>query len=291
MAHIPPRGGLSDFILKVGGAHLLPPPAREASGGEGRLGRSPSGVGGASPRRFVDDQARVSMAALAQPPHHPRRPLGSPSHPPPLPLPATRLRRAGGGRSEKPTCVNSGSPGGEGRLRQFALPPRGREFRSPPRPRLSGSHRESARQARRIPHGERAGRRPRSARATRPRELPRDRRDRRLRRLGPYPGGCGVECGGGGRGGGAAHRRSRRGELRWRRPVVAGTRCAAARGDLALRAPVACAGDRGGRAGAGPRHRRARARRAAVVEGAGAVARAGDVPAPRRGRGVARPLR
>src|SRR5215207_10735335 len=73
-----------------------------ASGGEGRLGRSPSGVGGASPKRFVDDQARVSMAALAQPPHHPRHPRASPSHPPPLPLPATRLRRAGGGRSEKP---------------------------------------------------------------------------------------------------------------------------------------------------------------------------------------------
>jgi hypothetical protein len=46
------------------------------------------------------------MAALAQPPRHPRRHFTSPSHPPPLPLPATRLRRAGGGRSEKPTCVN-----------------------------------------------------------------------------------------------------------------------------------------------------------------------------------------
>ena len=46
------------------------------------------------------------MAALAQPPRHSRRPRASPSHPPPLPLPATRLRRAGGGRSEKPTWVN-----------------------------------------------------------------------------------------------------------------------------------------------------------------------------------------
>src|SRR5829696_8591081 len=92
--------------LKVGGAHLLPPPAREASGGEGRLGQSPSGVGGASPRRFVDDRARVSMAALAQPPHHSRLPPASPSHPAPLPLPAARLRRAGGGRSEKLTWVN-----------------------------------------------------------------------------------------------------------------------------------------------------------------------------------------
>ena len=183
------------------------------------------------------------------------------------------------------------SPRRGGPTRESALPSGGREFRSPPRPRLPGSHRESARQARRIPHGERARRRPRSARATRPRELPRHRRDRRLRRLGPYPGGCGVECGGGGRGGGAAHRRGRGGELRSRRAVVAGARRAAARGDSPLRAPVAGAGDRGGRAGAGPRHRRARARRAAVVEGARPVARAGDVPAPRRGRGMARPLR
>src|SRR3954452_4443374 len=56
--------GYDIHTLKVGGAHL-PPPAREASGGEGRLGRSPSGVGGASPRRFVDDKAQGSMAALA----------------------------------------------------------------------------------------------------------------------------------------------------------------------------------------------------------------------------------
>jgi len=108
------RMGYGIHTLKVGGAHRLPPSAREASGGEGRLGRSPSGVGGASPRRFVDDQARVSMAALAQPPHHPRHPRASPSHPPPLPLPATRLRRAGGGRSEKPTCVNPVARSGEG---------------------------------------------------------------------------------------------------------------------------------------------------------------------------------
>src|SRR5215208_6014340 len=111
---IPPRRGYGIHTLKVGGAHRLPPSAREASGGEGRLGRSPSGVGGASPRRFVDDKARVSMAALAQPPHHPRRRLASPSHPPPLPLPATRLRRAGGGKSEKPTFCNLVAPSGEG---------------------------------------------------------------------------------------------------------------------------------------------------------------------------------
>ena len=56
------------------------------------------------------------MAALAQPPRHPRRHFTSPSHPPPLPLPATRLRRAGGGRSEKPTCVNLGSFVGQSQL-------------------------------------------------------------------------------------------------------------------------------------------------------------------------------
>src|SRR5215207_8797625 len=110
--------------LKVGGAHLLPPPARRSEwrGGPTR-GAAPSGVGGASPRRFVDDQARVSMAALARPPQHPRRPLASPSHPPPLPLPATRLRRAGGGRSEKPTWVNLiALPRGRLRLRPCGLP-------------------------------------------------------------------------------------------------------------------------------------------------------------------------
>src|SRR6187200_975304 len=39
-----PQAGYGIHTLKVGGAHL-PPPAREASGGEGRLGQSPSGVG------------------------------------------------------------------------------------------------------------------------------------------------------------------------------------------------------------------------------------------------------
>src|SRR5215213_1160515 len=101
----PPHKGYGIHALKVGGAHL-PPPAREASGGEGRLERSPSGVGGASPRRFVDGKPLVSMAALAQPPRRSRRPRASPSHPPPLPLPTSRLRRARGGRSEKPTCEN-----------------------------------------------------------------------------------------------------------------------------------------------------------------------------------------
>src|SRR5829696_10292043 len=86
---IPPRRGYGIHTLKVGGAHRLPPSAREASGGEGRLGRSPSGVGGASPRRFVDDRAPVSMecpgptaasssspSLLAQPP-----PTPTPPHP------------------------------------------------------------------------------------------------------------------------------------------------------------------------------------------------------------------
>ena len=105
------RSGYGVRTLKVGGAHL-PPPAREASGGEGDSGEARA-VGGASPRRFVDDQARcrwvswpnrrIILVALSP------RPAS-----PPLPLPATRLRRAGGGRSEKPTCVNLITRSGEG---------------------------------------------------------------------------------------------------------------------------------------------------------------------------------
>src|SRR5829696_439695 len=95
----PRRKGFGIHILKVGGAHLLLPPLGEAEWRGGPTG------GGASPRRFVDDKARLPMGALAQPPHHPRRPRASPSHPPPLPLSASRLRRAGGGRSAKPTWV------------------------------------------------------------------------------------------------------------------------------------------------------------------------------------------
>src|SRR5829696_4795936 len=95
------RTGYGIHALKVGGAHLLPPPAREASGGEGRLGQSPSGVGGASPRRFLDDWARLSMAALAQPPRRSRRPLASPTHPHPYPSPPLGFaeRGEGGARS------------------------------------------------------------------------------------------------------------------------------------------------------------------------------------------------
>src|SRR5215204_6913658 len=111
---IPPRRGYGIHTLKVGGAHRLPPSAREASGGEGRLGRSPSGVGGASPRRFVDDQARVSMAALAQPPHHPRHPRASPSHPP-TPTPPRHSASPSGGREEREADMcESGSPFGRG---------------------------------------------------------------------------------------------------------------------------------------------------------------------------------
>src|SRR5215204_335565 len=100
------RTGYGVHTLRVGGRAPPPSPARKASGGEGRLGQSPSGVGGASPRRFVGGKARPSMAALAQPARRSRRPLASPGRPHPLPLPATRLRRAGGGRSEKPKRVN-----------------------------------------------------------------------------------------------------------------------------------------------------------------------------------------
>src|SRR5215207_3548084 len=91
-----------------------PPSVRSRSERRGGPTRAKPERGGGRSRRFVDDQARVSMAALAQPPHHPRHPRASPSHPPPLPLPATRLRRAGGGRSEKPTCVNPVARSGEG---------------------------------------------------------------------------------------------------------------------------------------------------------------------------------
>src|SRR3954453_4031318 len=115
--------GYDIHTLKVGGAHL-PPPAREARGGGGRgggrpggeggLGRAPSGVGG----RFLDHKARLSMAALAQSPRHPRRPRASPSHPPPLPPPppppppppggrgARRARGGGGGHVRGPPAVD-----------------------------------------------------------------------------------------------------------------------------------------------------------------------------------------
>ena len=81
---------------------LAPPsPAREASGGEGRLGQSPSGVGGASPRRFVDDQARcrwvswpnrrIILVALSPRPATP--------HPYPSPPLGFAERGEGGARS------------------------------------------------------------------------------------------------------------------------------------------------------------------------------------------------
>ncbi len=100
--------------MKVGGAHLLPPSAREASGGEGRLGRRPSGVGGASPRRFVDDKARLSMAALAQMPRRARRLLAS--QPPPHPYPSPPLgfaERGGEGGARAATFIEgwAGSAG------------------------------------------------------------------------------------------------------------------------------------------------------------------------------------
>src|SRR5215208_2170373 len=89
------------FAHRTSAARTSLPPLAKRVAGRGRLGRSPSGVGGASPRRFVDVRRgcrwqpwpnhRVILVALA-----PR-----PAIPPPLPLPATRLRRAGGGRSEK----------------------------------------------------------------------------------------------------------------------------------------------------------------------------------------------
>ena len=55
--------------------------------------------------------------------------------------------------------------------------------------------------------------------------------------------------------------------------------------------PLARPGDARDRRHPRPRHRRARPRRPALVEGAGAMARARHVPAPGGGRGVARPLR
>src|SRR5215207_6196948 len=80
------------------GFPLLPPPARRSRvAGRPTRGAAQSGLGGASPRRFVDDQARLSMAALAQPPQHPRRPLASPSHPPPYPSPPLGFAERGEG--------------------------------------------------------------------------------------------------------------------------------------------------------------------------------------------------
>src|SRR5215204_1356088 len=77
-------------------ASSLPPLAKRVAGRPTR-GAAQSGGGGASPRRFVDDQARLSMAALAQPPQHHRRPLASPSHPPPYPSPPLGFAERGEG--------------------------------------------------------------------------------------------------------------------------------------------------------------------------------------------------
>jgi len=95
-----PRPSRGLRTSNVGGAHF-PPPAREASGGEGRLGRSPSGVGGASPRRFVDVRRgcrwqpwpnhRVILVALAPRPAIP--------HPYPSPPLGFAARGEGGARS------------------------------------------------------------------------------------------------------------------------------------------------------------------------------------------------
>src|SRR5215207_4279227 len=79
-------------------ASSLPPLAKRVAGRPTR-GAAQSGVGGASPRRFVDDQARLAMAALAQPPQHPRRPLASPSNPPPYP--SRHSASPSGGREER----------------------------------------------------------------------------------------------------------------------------------------------------------------------------------------------
>jgi len=95
---LPGPGGASSDEAPAARTSSLPRSRSEWRGGPTRA--KPERGGGRFPRRFVDDKARLSMAALAQPPHHPRRPRAWPSHPPPLPLPATRLRRAGGGRSE-----------------------------------------------------------------------------------------------------------------------------------------------------------------------------------------------
>src|SRR3954469_19302902 len=94
-----PRRWRGKRAIAVGEARRPFESARRAPtspGGRGRVGApAPTGRGvrcfrrspPTVPRRFVDDQAGVSMAALAQP-DHPRRPLAWPSHPPPPPLPA-----------------------------------------------------------------------------------------------------------------------------------------------------------------------------------------------------------
>ena len=157
-----------------GSCGFEPRRAAKPSGGEGRLGRSPSGVGGASPRRFVDDQAPVSMAALAQPPHHPRRPLASPSHPPPLPLPATRFASGGreGAREAGNGCVvlAAGAARGMAAASRLALGFSRGSAGARSVPRASGGSREGKGRS-----GRRAG----------PPKLGSDAP--RARRLGPWP--------------------------------------------------------------------------------------------------------
>jgi hypothetical protein len=99
-------------------AHFLPPPARRSRvAGRADSGKARAGWG-VLPEALRRLRSAVSKGALAQPPHRPRRPLAWPSRPPPLPLPATRLRRAGGGRSREPDRCKSDSPPGEGTSRR-----------------------------------------------------------------------------------------------------------------------------------------------------------------------------
>ena len=100
--------------FNIEGRWRAPPPSPRSRSERrgGRLGQSPSGVGGASPRRFVDDQARCRWAALAQPPRRPHRHLASPS---PHPTPPRHSASPSGGREEREADMcKSDSPNGRG---------------------------------------------------------------------------------------------------------------------------------------------------------------------------------
>ncbi len=88
----------SSHASKVGSAPSPSLPLGEAEWWGGPTRAKPERGRGCFPEALRRRESAMSMAALAQPPRRSRRHLASPSHPPPLPLPATRLRRAGGGR-------------------------------------------------------------------------------------------------------------------------------------------------------------------------------------------------
>ena len=103
------------FTLKVGGAHLLPPPARRSRvAGRADSGAAPSGVGGASPRRFVDDPA-AAVDGRPGPTTASSSSASRLAQPPPTPTPPRHSASPSGGREEREAGLcESASPFGRG---------------------------------------------------------------------------------------------------------------------------------------------------------------------------------